>query len=73
MDRNLTERLNRLSKELVADKQELNDHGLELSETQYNALVDRIDDIQDEIWDIEELLRDQAEYEYDVNSAKGWN
>jgi hypothetical protein len=73
MDRSITERLNRLSKELAADKHEMQHHTHELDELQLQALSDRIDDIQDEIWDIEDALRDEAEYEYSEHSAKGWN
>lgn len=73
MDRNLTERLKKLSKELTEAKNAVEHHGNEYTEEELDALTDRIEDIQDELWDVEDQIRDQAESEYSDNSAKGWN
>jgi cell division protein FtsB len=73
MDRNLTERLKKLSKELADAKNAVEHHGNEYTDEELDKLYDRIDDLQDDIWDIEDQLREQAENEYDDHSAKGWN
>jgi cell division protein FtsB len=73
MDRNLTERLKKLSKELAEAQTATTQHGNEYTDTELEALTNRIDDLQDEIWDIEDTLERQAEYEYGDHSAKGWN
>lgn len=73
MDRNLTERLKKLSKELTETQHDV-DHCAHLyTEDELEALENRIEDIQDEIWDIEDQLRDEAENEYGENSERGWN
>jgi septal ring factor EnvC (AmiA/AmiB activator) len=72
MDRNLTERLKKLSKELADAQHEILQTS-KYNEEELNALDDRIADLQDEIWDIEDQIREQAENEYDDNTAKGWN
>lgn len=72
MDRNLTERLKKLSKELAASEARLHD-GNALTDEERESLIDRIEDIQDELWDVEEQLREEAQGEYDDHSAKGWN
>lgn len=73
MDRNLTERLKRLSKELTELRNATEHHESEYSDSELDTMFDRIESIQDEIWDIEDQLRDEAESEYDEHSAKGWN
>lgn len=73
MDRNLTEKLKALSKELAAAKNAVEHHGSEYTDEALDKLYDRIEDLQDEIWDVEDQLREQAENEYDDHSAKGWN
>lgn len=71
MDRNLTQRLNKLSQQLTNSLARL--HSDELTEDERFELEGRIEDLQDEIWDIEDQLREEAEYEYEEHSAKGWN
>lgn len=73
MDRNLTEQLKKLSKELADKQSTLNHHSDELTDAELASLNDRIEDLQDEIWDIEDILREEAENEYGDLSAKGWN
>lgn len=73
MDRNLTERLKKLSKELAEAESQAALHSTEYSEDELEALTETILDLQDEIWEIEDLLERQAEYEYGDQSAKGWN
>lgn len=73
MDRNLTERLKRLSKELTETRNATEQHAADYTDAELDTMFDRIDAIQDEIWDIEDQLRDEAESEYDEHSAKGWN
>lgn len=70
--RNQTERLKQLSREL-ADAVHLSHHSPDLSEEEAFQLDERIEDIRDEIWDIEELIRELAEYEYGERTTKGWN
>ena len=73
MDRNLTERLKKLSKELADKQNAVTQHGSEYTDKELETLTNRIDEIQDEIWDVEDMLERQAEYEYGDHSAKGWN
>lgn len=73
MDRNLTERLKKLSKELTETQHDIEHRASEYTEDELEDLRDRYEDIQDEIWDIEDQIRDEAENEYGENSEKGWN
>lgn len=73
MDRNLTEQLKKLSKELAENQTVVRHHSDELTDAELATLNERIEDLQDEIWDIEDILRDEAENEYGEHSAKGWN
>ena len=73
MDRNLTEKLKTLSKELAAAKNAVEQHGNEYTDQELETLYERIEDLQDDIWDVEDQLREQAESEYGEHSAKGWN
>lgn len=70
MDRNLTEQLRKLSSELA---QALTIDTADFSDDEAFALDERIEDIRDEILEIEETIREDADYEYRVHSAKGWN
>lgn len=73
MDRNLTERLKKLSQELAATQNAVKHHPPHDDTGELEELQARIEDLQDEIWDIEDILREEAENEYGENSAKGWN
>lgn len=73
MDRNLTEQLKKLSKELAETQSVVKHHSADYSEEQIESFNARIEDIQDEIWDIEDILREDAENEYGDLHAKGWN
>lgn len=73
MDRNLTERLKKLSIELADKTNAIEHHSGDYTEQALAQLQARIDDIQDEIWDVEDQLEAQAQDEYDDHSAKGWN
>ena len=73
MDRNLTERLKKLSKELAEAQTAFTQHGTEYTDQELETLANRIDDLQDEIWGIEDTLERQAEDDYGDHSAKGWN
>lgn len=73
MDRNLTERLKKLSKELAETQNRITFHGDEYTDQELESLNEHIDDIQDEIWEVEDQIRDEADYEYGEQSAKGWN
>ena len=70
MDRNLTEQLKKLSKQLT---DAINASHTELNEEEKEDLDIRIADIQDEIWVIEDQLNSEAENEYADHHAKGWN
>lgn len=69
--RNLTEQLKKLSQEL-ADAVHDSKHSPDLTEEQAFQLDERIEDIQDQIWDIEETLREFAEHEFSDRSSRGW-
>ena len=73
MDRNLTERLKKLSQELAATQNAVKQYPPYDDTGELETLQARIEDLQDEIWDIEDILREEAENEYGENSAKGWN
>ena len=72
MNRNLTERLKKLSK-LLADALDTLHNDADLTEEAEIELEECIEDYQDEIWMIEEQLREEAENEYADHHAKGWN
>lgn len=74
MDRNLTERLKKLSRELADAKHELTvtkGFGFVEGDAAIDELQERIEDIQDEIWDVEDLIREDAESEY--GESGDWN
>lgn len=75
MDRNLSIRLQQLSKQLTDYVSELEHLKItdESDEDERERLEATIADIQDEIWDIEDTLEGDAADEYAEHSAKGWN
>lgn len=73
MDRNLTERLKKLSQELADAQHKLKHLASELSADETEALQELIDDLDDKIWDIEDQLEADAQDQYGEQSAKGWN
>lgn len=74
MDRNLQERLRKLSAELADAIHAYKNREIDgLSEMEAAKLDDRIADLQDEIWDIEDQLESEAADEFAERSAKGWN
>lgn len=63
MDRNLTGRLNRLSHQLTKAQ-----HGGEYTDEE----IDTIESLQDEIWEVEDLIRDEFEAEQSDHHTKDW-
>ena len=78
MDRNLTERLKKLSEALadaVHRRNTLSSNGFPLPghEEELDKAAELVDPLQDEIWDIEDQIQEQEEIEYEDHSGKGWN
>lgn len=73
MDRNLTERLKKLSRELTETQNIIATSASNYTQEDLEALHERVEDIQDEIWDIEDQIRDAADAEYGDNTYKGWH
>lgn len=71
MDRNIIERIKKLSKELADYEHELKT--LAHDDPIREELEIKIEDIQEEIWDLEDQMREDAESEYEEHTAKGWN
>ena len=72
MDRNLTERLKKLSKELAATTNVVEHHGNEYTAEELESFKLRIEDIQDEIWDIEHIMAGDGEFDYTGKPTKDW-
>jgi uncharacterized membrane protein len=63
MDRNLNERLKKLSHALAKAR-----HGGEYTD----AELENIDALQDEIWEVEDLIREEFEAEQSEHHSKDW-
>jgi hypothetical protein len=70
---NLTTRLRELSLALTKAEHELDAAvNIAASDEDIQLLQDRVDDILDEIEDIENVMRGEAEDEYADHRSKGW-
>lgn len=71
MDRNLIARVKKLSQDL-SDAQHKLDTDASLTDEDRDKLLALVEDLQDDIWDVQDQIEGEAEDEYAEKSAKGW-